>query len=175
MVAAHPEHNFVLLRDRRLSPAFDYGPNCKQVWLLPPARRPWLYDLWFDWAVPRALRRCGAAVFVSPDGFASRRTQVPQTVVINYLKFLHRPDWLPASDARHYAARFPVYARSAAALLTVSEFSRPFEWKTVHNEHNGKKVNWERIEIYKVVVLNELIIFATDLRSRKCVFFAFPG
>lgn len=124
MVAAHPEHDFVLLRDRRPSLAFDYGPNCKQVWLLPPARRPWLYDLWFDVAVPWALRRCGAAVFVSPDGFASRRTQVPQTVVIHDLNFLHRPDWLPAREARHYTARFPEYARSAAALLTVSEFSR---------------------------------------------------
>ena len=124
MVAAHPEHDFVLLRDRRPSPAFDYGPNCQQVWLLPPARRPWLYDLWFDWAVAWALRRRGAAVFVSPDGFASRRTQVPQTVVIHDLNFLHRPDWLPAREARHYAARFPVYARSAAALLTVSAFSR---------------------------------------------------
>ena len=28
MVAAHPEHDFVLLRDRRPSLAFDYGPNC---------------------------------------------------------------------------------------------------------------------------------------------------
>jgi len=124
LVAAHPEHDFVLLRDRRPSPAFDYGPHCTQQWLLPPARRPWLYDLWFDVAVPWALQRCGAAGFVSPDGFASRRTQVPQTVVIHDLNFLHRPDWLPAREARHYAARFPVYARSAAALLTVSEFSR---------------------------------------------------
>jgi len=124
MVAAHPEHDFVLLRDRSPSPAFDYGPRCRQVQLWPPARRPWLYDLWFDFAVPWALRRYGAAVFVSPDGFASRRTQVPQTVVIHDLNFLHRPAWLPAREARHYAARFPVYARTAAALLTVSEFSR---------------------------------------------------
>jgi hypothetical protein len=36
-----------------------------------------------------------------------------------------------------------------------------------------KKVNWEKIGIYKVVVLDELIIFAfhaSSLETEKCVF-----
>ena len=33
--------------------------------LLPPARRPFLYDAWFDYSVTRALRRWKADVFVS--------------------------------------------------------------------------------------------------------------
>jgi glycosyltransferase involved in cell wall biosynthesis len=124
IVQSHPEHTFVLVRDRRPDPEWDWGPNVRQVHALPPARRPWLYDLWFDYAVPRVLRRVGADVWVSPDGFASRRTTVPQVVVMHDLNFLHRPEWLPRREAAHYAARFPVYARSAAVLATVSEYSR---------------------------------------------------
>jgi glycosyltransferase involved in cell wall biosynthesis len=122
-VALRPEHEFLLLFDRMPDAQFQYGPRARSVMLPPPARRPWLYDLWFDAAVPLALRAWGADAFVSPEGFLSRRTGVPQAVVMHDLNFLHRPDWLPAREAAHYRARVGDAARRARQVITVSDFS----------------------------------------------------
>ena len=120
-VALRPEHSFLLLFDRWPDAAFDYGSGARSWMLPPPARRPWLYDLWFDGAVPAALRLWGADAFVSPDGFLSRRTGVPQAVVIHDLNFMHRPDWMPAREAAHYRSRVPDAARRADRVVTVSQ------------------------------------------------------
>lgn len=123
MVAAHPEHAFHLLFDRNPpTQLFPYA-NAHLHWVLPPARRPFLVDLWMDWGVPLALKRMGADLFLSPDGFLSRRTNVPQVAIQHDLNFEHHPEWLPAAVARHYRQRFPLAAKSAVRLATVSEFS----------------------------------------------------
>ncbi|MGB1074809.1 MAG: glycosyltransferase family 4 protein [Flavobacteriales bacterium] len=123
-IAAHPEDEFLLLFDRTPAQEFDYGSNAKCLQLLPPARRPWLIDLWFDWAVSRALRRWGADVFVSMEGYLSRRSDVPQVNVIHDINFEHHPEWVPPRIARHNQARFPEYAALARKVVTVSEHSR---------------------------------------------------
>ena len=123
MVSAHPEHEFHLLFDRR--PPVDLFPGdnvkCHRVW--PPARRPFLQDLWFDHAVPPLLRRIGADMFISPDGFLSKRTVVPEVVVQHDLNFEHHPEWLPERVADHYRKRFPDAARRAVRVATVSRYS----------------------------------------------------
>jgi hypothetical protein len=63
MIAAHPEHQFQLFFDRTPSKEFCYGENASEVRLLPPARRHFLYDAWFDYAVTRQLNRWEADVF----------------------------------------------------------------------------------------------------------------
>ena len=123
-IAAHPDDEFLLLFDRKPHADFDYGPNATCRRLLPPARRPMLVDAWFDIAVPRALKRWGAEVFVSMEGYLSRTTCVPQVTVIHDLNFEHHPEWVPARWARHYKTRFPVFARLAARVVTVSEYSQ---------------------------------------------------
>ena len=122
-VALRPEHEFLLLFDRMPDAPVQYGGRSRSILLPPPARRPWLYDLWFDAAVPLALRAWGADAFVSPEGFLSRKTRVSQAVVMHDLNFLHRPDWLPAREAAHYRARVGDAARRARQVITVSAFS----------------------------------------------------
>ncbi len=124
IVAAHPEHDFLLLFDRAPGAEFQYGSNAVSRRLLPPARRPFLVDAWMDYAVPRALKRWGADAFVSTDGFLSRRTHVPQLAVMHDLNFEHHPEWLPERDARHYRARFREFSKIAARLATVSQYSQ---------------------------------------------------
>jgi glycosyltransferase involved in cell wall biosynthesis len=124
IIADHPEHEFLLLFDRTPDATFEYGPNATSMRLLPPARRPFLYDAWFDYSVTRALRRWKADVFVSTDGMLSRRTAVPQLAVFHDLNFMHHPEWMPAQEARYYRSRFPEFARIANRLVTVSEFSK---------------------------------------------------
>lgn len=124
MVASHPEHEFQLLFDREPSPEFRYGDNAQEMRLLPPARRPFLYDFWFDYALTRQLHRWKADVFLSTDGMLSRRTEVPQIPVFHDLNFMHYPEWMPAREAKYYRSRFPEFARCARRILTVSDFSR---------------------------------------------------
>ena len=123
MTAAHPEHHFHLLFDRTPPEDLFPGENVECHWIWPPARRPFLLDIWFDWAVPRFLKKTAADLFVSPDGFLSAKTDIPQVAVQHDLNFEHHPEWLPERVARHYRRRFPDAARRAVRLATVSQFS----------------------------------------------------
>jgi len=123
MTAAHPEHQFHLLFDRLPPEDLFPGNNVECHWVWPPARRPFLLNIWFDWAVPRLLKRLKADIFVSPDGFLSRNAAVPQVAVQHDLNFEHHPEWLPDRVARHYKKRFPDAAKRAARVATVSKFS----------------------------------------------------
>ena len=124
LVQSRHNDEFLLIFDRRPAEEFQYGPNVESVVLMPPARRPWLFDIWFDYSVTRKLKKWNADIFVSTEGYISRRTLIPQLNVIHDINFEHNPNWLPKSYAIHFKNRFPEYARLATKLCTVSEFSR---------------------------------------------------
>ena len=124
LVEQRPNDQFILLFDRTSTEEFEYGDNVESVCLLPPARRPWLFDVWFDYSVKMKLMRWKADVFVSTDGYVSRTTNVPQLNVMHDINFEHNPDWLPARYVRHFKLRFPQYATLASKLCTVSDYSR---------------------------------------------------
>lgn len=120
----HPEHRFIFLFDRPYDAAFVYAPNVEPVVFGPPTRHPLLYRLWFQYRVPRMLRRHRADLFLSPDGILSLRTSVPQIAVVHDLNFEAYPKDLPPAYSRFYRRWFPRFARKAARLITVSEFSK---------------------------------------------------
>ncbi|MBL0036776.1 MAG: glycosyltransferase family 4 protein [Flavobacteriales bacterium] len=121
---AHPEHTFLFLFDRPYDPRFVYGPNVIPIVVPPPTRHPLLYRLWFGLMVPRILRKHKADLFLSPDGFLSLSTDVPQLSVMHDLNFEHYPEDLPAAYSRYYRSFFPRFAQKAARIVTVSEFSK---------------------------------------------------
>lgn len=123
MVTSHPEHEFHLFFDRNPPEELFPGENVTLHWVWPPARRPFLVNWWMDHSIPWMLRRTKANLFLSPDGFLSRRTTVPQVAVQHDLNFEHHPEWLPPRVARHYRKRFPEAARAAVRLATVSQYS----------------------------------------------------
>lgn len=124
MVARHPEHEFLFFFDRPWPAEFVFGPNVTPVALFPPARHPFLFVIWFEWALPRALKRYKADLLFSPDGFLSLRTRVPQVPVIHDINFEHYPKDLPWLVRHYYRFFFPRFARKASRILTVSGFSR---------------------------------------------------
>ena len=124
IISSHPEHEFLLLFDRTPAPEFNYARNAHCQRIFPPARRPFLYDAWFDYGVTQALKRWKADVFVSTDGMLSRRTDVPQLAVMHDLNFMHHPEWMPAREATYYTQRFPEFALLANRLATVSAYSK---------------------------------------------------
>lgn len=124
IVAAHPEHEFLFLFDRKPDPQFLFASNVKSLVLCPQARHPVLWYLFFEWSVTRALRRYKADLFLSPDGWMSLRTKVPTLTVIHDLNFEHASDYLRPSHQRYMTRFFPRFARKATRVATVSEFSK---------------------------------------------------
>ncbi len=120
----HPETEFLFFFDRHWSPEFVFGPNVTPVSLFPQARHPFLYYIWFEHSIPSALRKYGADLFLSPDGYLSLSTKVPQLAVIHDLNFEHYPEDLPYLTRNYYRYFFPKFSRKAKRIATVSEFSK---------------------------------------------------
>lgn len=122
MVLAHPEDEFLFLFDRPFDPRFIYAENVKPLVLFPPARHPVLFYLWFEWAVPRALRQFGADLFFSPDSMCSLRSKVPAVMTTHDIVPLHFPAQLPFVTRHYLLNRLPLFLKRAELVLTVSEY-----------------------------------------------------
>jgi glycosyltransferase involved in cell wall biosynthesis len=124
MVEAHPEHEFVFFFDRPFDEKFVFAKNVTPIVLFPPARHPILFVWWFEYSIKRALKKYKIDLFYSPDGYLSLKSPVPQVGVIHDLNFEHHPEDIPASPLRYLRKYFPRFAKKAAHILTVSEYSK---------------------------------------------------
>lgn len=124
MVLAHPEHEFHFLFDRKFSDEFIFAKNVVPHVLFPPARHPFLWYAWFEYAVPAALKKIKPDVFLSTDGYLSLSIKIPQVLVIHDLAFEHfsnHVDWL---TLRYYKYFVPRFAKHATRIATVSEYTK---------------------------------------------------
>lgn len=123
LVEKHPEHEFILFFDRKFDEKFVFGPNAIPVVLHPQARHPFLFFLWFEISVRRALKKHKADVFFSPDGYLSLGSTAPQIPVIHDINFEHNPQDLPWLMRKYLRYYFPKFARKAKHIITVSNYS----------------------------------------------------
>ena len=121
---AHPEHDFYFIFDRQWDERFIFSDNVHPIVAGPQARHPFLYYLWFEWSIPRVLRKIDADLFLSPDAYLSLKTNVDSIAVFHDLNFEHYPQDLPFLERKYYRYFFPRYAHKARKIVTVSEFSR---------------------------------------------------
>lgn len=124
LVAKHPEVEWIFFFDRAFDEQFVFGPNVTPVVVLPQARHPVLWTLWFEHRIPKLLKKYEADLFLSPDGYNSLKTDVPSVCVMHDLNFEHNPDDVPGWAGRFLRNHFPKYARKATRVATVSEFSK---------------------------------------------------
>lgn len=124
IVLNHPEHTFYFIFDRKHDPQFIFAKNVIPVEIFPPARHPYLWYIYFEFSIPRILRKLKPDLFLSTDGWLSLRTNVPQVDVIHDLNFEHRKDFLKSKYQNYYTRFFPKFARKAVRIATVSEFSK---------------------------------------------------
>lgn len=119
-----PNHTFVLYFDRPIDPQFNFGSNviCKSLY--PPTRHPFLYIIWFQWSLKRAIRKDNLDVFWSPDGMFPLGLQIPVLASIHDLNFEHFPQDLPKWVAWYYKKYFPRFAKAANQIVTVSEATK---------------------------------------------------
>ncbi len=145
MVRDHPEHRFVLIGDRRHKRVPEQGnsqherlpaaggskyelfpvegSNVEYITIPLRTVHPLLRQLWHEFLLPGVLRRCGADIFIAPDGIIPLRTDVPCIPVIHDLNHEHRPGDIPWCERRYYRHYFPRFARRAARVATVSRYS----------------------------------------------------
>ena len=124
IVKAHPDDEFYFLFDRQPDPKFIFAENVHPVVLFPQARHPFLYVIYFEISVRRALRKIKPDVYLSTDAYLSLRSKTPQIAVFHDINFEHFPQDFPTLALWHYKRYFPKYARKAAKIITVSEFSK---------------------------------------------------
>lgn len=172
---AHPEHEFYFIFDRKWDERFIFSDNVIPLKVGPQARHPFLYYIWFEWSIPRILKKIKADVFLSPDAYLSLRTKVPSIPVFHDLNFEHYPKDLPVLERKYYRYFFPRYAKKAEQIVTVSEFSKkdivnlydvpPEKVNVVYNGAN---------EDFKPVPEAEQKT-CRDKHSKGCPFFIFVG
>ena len=124
ITAKYPQHEFYFLFDRPYHESFVFNSNVHPIVVSPPARHPILWKYWYDIKIPKILKQIEADVFVSPDGFCSLNTKVPQCMVIHDLGFLHHPDAYRRSHSRYYKIYTPKFLKKARTIATVSGFSK---------------------------------------------------
>ncbi len=122
MVREHPDDEFLFFFDRPFDQAFIFGDNVRPLQLPPPARHPILWYLWFEWAVPAALKRHNVDVFFSPDAYCSLSTKVPTAMVTHDIAHVHYPELVPGWVGKYYNYFVPRFLAKADQVVTVSEF-----------------------------------------------------
>ena len=124
LAEGHPDHEFVFFFDRPFERKFVFGPNVQPIVISPPARHPFLFMYWFEIGIKRALKKHKIDLFFSPDGYLSLGSDVPQVGVIHDINFEHFPKDLPFSARTYLRYYFPRFARKAAHIITVSNYSK---------------------------------------------------
>jgi glycosyltransferase involved in cell wall biosynthesis len=121
---SHPEIHFYFLFDRPFSDEFIFSDNITPIILSPPARHPLLIYYWNEWLVPNLLNSIKPNVYVSLDGFISKRAKYKQYAVIHDINFLIYPEYLTFSIKKLYDYFFVKHSHYADRVGTVSEFSK---------------------------------------------------
>ena len=114
---------FVLMYDRP-PVSFIRGRYIEEMISGPQARHPLLWKWWYDVSLPRMARRAKADVILSPDGFCSLTSPIPQVLAIHDLAFLHYPEGISGLYRSYYRHYTPAFIRKASHIITVSDFSR---------------------------------------------------
>ena len=120
----HPEHEFIFIFDRAYDEQFVFSSNVKPIVASPQARHPVLFYLWFEWALPAIFKKHKVDAFMSPDGFMSLSADIPTLLVIHDIAWKHFPTQVPWSHRKHYEYYMPRFAKKAAHIASVSEYSK---------------------------------------------------
>ncbi|MFO7923963.1 MAG: glycosyltransferase family 1 protein [Bacteroidales bacterium] len=121
---SHPEHDFYFLFDRTYAKEFIFSGNITPLVIPPKTRHPVLWYTWFEFSLPGVLKRIGADLFVSPDGYLSLSSDIASLAVIHDINFMHEPSYNPWLTGRYYRHFFPRFASKAKRIVTVSEYSK---------------------------------------------------
>tara|TARA_R110001592_G_scaffold307299_2_gene580677 strand:+ start:191960 stop:193063 length:1104 start_codon:yes stop_codon:yes gene_type:complete len=119
-----PNCTFYFLFDRKVNEDFLFEKNVVPVMLLPMARHPILYYIWFHIRVKNWLKKMGNIPYFSPEGYLPLGYKGKMYHVIHDLNFEDNDQFLPRAERYFYKTYFPQYAKVSNHIFTVSEFSK---------------------------------------------------
>ena len=109
----YPEDEFVLYVDQKDIDTSDYGSNVSCHNLIIQPRHPILWQIWFEYLIPRALRQDSIDIFFSPEGMASLRSKVPTIMTVHDIVFERHPEFVQQSHDRFHKRNSIKYHRRA--------------------------------------------------------------
>jgi glycosyltransferase involved in cell wall biosynthesis len=121
----HPDCEFVLFFDRPYDRDFVFAKNVKPIVIPLPTRHPMLWHIYFEILLPIYIRLYKIDVLFSPEGYIPTRVKSPMLCTIHDINFEHDKTYIGNRVYQRYMEYFtPRFAKSANAVLTVSEFSK---------------------------------------------------
>jgi glycosyltransferase involved in cell wall biosynthesis len=119
-----PENRFFFILDRPFEKTLVLPSNIETVVIPPAARHPLLWHYWYNVKIPLFLKKIKADLFISPDGFCSLTTRVPQITVVHDLAFQQEENAIHKSHLWYYKRYTPKFIAISKKLITVSVFSK---------------------------------------------------
>lgn len=174
LVENNPEFEFYFLFDRPYDPNFIFGENVTPIVLNPPARHPILWFLWFEFAIPRFIKKHQIDLFLSLDAYTSLSAQCNKITAIHDIAFMHYENQVPKvvqSFMRHFT---PKYYNSSDVIITVSEASKQ-DLISTFGAHKKIEVLYNAAsDIYKPIEEAEKTAHKTQF-TEGCPYYLYVG
>lgn len=125
LAVSHPEVEFIFFFDRPYSREFIFAPNVKPVVIPLPTRHPFLWYVYFEMLLPVYLKLYKTDLFLSPDGYLPTWGGIKTVCTIHDINYEHDASFLGSGlYSKYYKHFFPIFARKAARITTVSQYSK---------------------------------------------------
>lgn len=125
VVKNHPEHEFIFFFDRKYDKSYVFADNITPVVIHCPTRLPVLWYIYFEILLPLYLKKYKIDVFFSPDSYITKKTKIPTLNTFHDINYEYNSEYIENSWHRHYLLHnFPLFAKNATRLITVSEYSK---------------------------------------------------
>ena len=172
----HPDCEFVLFFDRPYDKDFVFAKNVKSIVIPLPTRHPMLWHIYFEILLPIYIRLYKIDVFFSPEGYVPTRVKSPMLCTIHDINFEHDKTYIGNRVYQRYMEYFtPRFAKSANAVLTVSEFSKQ-DIATTYQIDENKIFNVESSANEDYITYSKEENERTRERySNSCPYFYFVG
>lgn len=121
----HKDQEFVFFFDRPYSKEFVFSDNVKPVVIPLQARHPILWKIYFDYLLPFYCKKYDIDVFFSPENYLPKTKNIPLICTVHDLNFLHDNSFIGnGSHQKYFLKYFPLNAKKADSIATVSEYSK---------------------------------------------------
>lgn len=94
--------------------------NCQTVLIKRPLKNSLLLHYWFNYVLPKQLKKHGAHIFISENNVCSLRTTVPQLMLIKENFIAPTSPGNKKLHVRYLKKYFPVFATTAVQVCTTS-------------------------------------------------------
>lgn len=171
----YPQHTFYFIFDRPFDDSFIFGKNVIPIVISPPARHPILWYIWYEWSIPKVLRKIKADVFLSMDSYTSISAICPKITVIHDIAFVFFEHQMPRWTQWYMRHFTPKFIETSSKIITVSQ-STKLDLVSFYDaaESNIIVANNAPSSLFQPLSNEEIIEFKR-LNTDNCDYFVYIG